>query len=152
MVNDTNGNAVITLGDGESITVVGVHSADLSAGNFVFDVEPMTTNSGTMTVNDGAMLALGGTIDNTGTIAIASSGHETDLEIIVNSATLQGGGHVTLSDDSHNVLYGGTANATLINIDNTVMGAGQIGAGQMTLVNGGMIVANGTKPLSITTG
>ncbi|MEM5389553.1 Ig-like domain-containing protein [Paraburkholderia phymatum] len=152
MTDDAHGNALITLGANETITVLGVHSADLTAGNFVFDQTPVMSNAGVMTLNDGAMLPLGGTIDNTGTIALASTGHETDLEVLVRDATLKGGGTVTLSDDSHNVIFGGTADATLINVDNTISGAGQIGAGQLSLVNGGTIVANGTHSLLIDTG
>ncbi|MBP0595350.1 Ig-like domain repeat protein, partial [Paraburkholderia sp. LEh10] len=152
MTDDAHGNALITLGANETITMVGVHSADLTAGNFVFDQTPVMSNPGVMTLNDGAMLPLGGTIDNTGTIALASTGHETDLEVLVRNATLEGGGNVTLSDDSHNVIFGGTAEAMLINVDNTISGAGQIGAGQLSLVNGGTIVANGTHSLLIDTG
>ncbi|WP_433704552.1 Ig-like domain-containing protein [Paraburkholderia sacchari] len=152
MTDDAHGNALITLGANETITVLGVHSADLTAGNFVFDQTPVMSNAGVMTLNDGAMLPIGGTIDNTGTIALASTGHETDLEVLVRNATLEGGGNVTLSDDSHNVIFGGTADATLINVDNTISGAGQIGAGQLSLDNGGTIVANGTHSLLIDTG
>ncbi|MFM0032967.1 Ig-like domain repeat protein, partial [Paraburkholderia madseniana] len=152
MTDDANGNAVIALGAGETITVMGVHSADLTGGNFVFDQEPAMVNSGVMTVNDGAMLPLGGTINNTGTIALASTGDGTDLEILVKSASLEGGGHLMLSDDSHNVIFGGSPDATLINVDNTIAGAGQIGAGQLTLVNEGTIVASGTNALVIDTG
>jgi hypothetical protein len=118
----------------------------------VFDQEPAMVNSGVMTVNDGAMLPLGGTINNTGTIALASTGDGTDLEILVKSASFEGGGHLMLSDDSHNVIFGGSPDATLINVDNTIAGAGQIGAGQLTLVNEGTIVASGTNALVIDTG
>ncbi|WP_244973343.1 beta strand repeat-containing protein, partial [Paraburkholderia rhynchosiae] len=152
MTDDSNGNAVIALGAGETITVTGVHSADLTGDNFVFDQEPVMVNSGVMTVNDGAMLPLGGTIDNAGTIALASTGDGTDIEILVKSASLEGGGHLMLSDDSHNVIFGGSSDATLINVDNTISGAGQIGTGQLTLVNEGTIVANGTNALLIDTG
>uniref|UniRef100_UPI001FC84D6A beta strand repeat-containing protein n=1 Tax=Paraburkholderia terricola TaxID=169427 RepID=UPI001FC84D6A len=152
MTDDASGNAVIALGAGETLTVMGVHSADLTVDNFVFDQEPVMVNSGVMTVNDGAMLPLGGTINNTGTIALASTGDGTDLEVLVKSASLEGGGHLTLSDDSHNVIFGGSPDATLINVDNTIAGAGQIGAGQLTLVNEGTIVANGTNALVIDTG
>src|SRR6185503_860642 len=48
--------------------------------------------------------------------------------------------------------FGGTADAALVNVDNTIAGAGQIGAGQLTLTNGGTIVANGTHALVIDTG
>ncbi|HTI17975.1 MAG TPA: Ig-like domain-containing protein [Trinickia sp.] len=152
MADDANGNAVISLGAGETITVTGVRSADITGGNFVFDQDPVMTNSGVLTVSDGAMLPLGGTISNTGSIELASTGNGANLEILVKSATLEGGGRVTLSDDSHNVIFGGTPDATLINVDNTIAGAGQIGTGQLTLVNEGTIVASGTNALVIDTG
>jgi hypothetical protein len=143
---------VITLANGSTITVLGVHAADLGAANFEFNVEPVTVNTGTMTISDGAILPLGGTIENSGTIVLGSTGSETDLQILVESATLQGGGQVLLSDNGNNVIFGGAANATLINIDNTISGAGQIGAGQMTLLNAGTIVADGANALVIDTG
>jgi hypothetical protein len=152
ITDDANGNAVIATGGGSTITVDGVHAADLTAANFEFNVEPVTINTGTMTIANGAILPLGGVIENSGTIALGSTGSETDLQILVESVTLQGGGHVVLSDDSNNVIFGGSANATLINVDNTISGAGQIGAGQMALVNAGTIIADGNHALVIDTG
>jgi hypothetical protein len=152
ITDDANGNAVVTLGAGETVTLLGVAAAALSTNNFLFDVEPVTSNVGTMMVSDGAILPFGGTIDNTGTIALASTGDETDLEIIVRGVTLQGGGQVTLSDNAHNVVFGGAADAVLTNHDNTISGAGQLGAGQMTLVNAGTINATGNNALVIDTG
>ncbi|RQR33341.1 Ig-like domain repeat protein, partial [Burkholderia sp. Bp9143] len=152
LADDANGNAVLTLGDGATITVTGVHSADLTSDNFVFDQEPVVQNAGIMTVNDGAMLPIGGTVENTGTIALGSTGDITRFEILAKSATLEGGGHVTLSDDSHNVVFGSTPDATLVNVDNTISGSGQLGAGQLTLVNEGTIVADGANALVIDTG
>jgi hypothetical protein len=152
MVNDANGNAVLTLDNGETITVLGVDAAALNANNFVFDQEPVTINSGTLTISDGAIMPFSGIIENTGTIALASTGNDTNLEILVHSVTLQGGGHVTLSDSSHNVLFGGTAEATLTNVDNIISGAGQLGNGQMMLANAGTIIADGSNALVIDTG
>ncbi|WP_244105203.1 beta strand repeat-containing protein, partial [Burkholderia ambifaria] len=152
LADDANGNAVITLGDGATITVTGVHSADLTGDNFVFDQEPVVQNAGVMTVSDGAMLPIGGIVENTGTIALGSTGDITRFEILPKSATLEGGGHVTLSDDGHNVVFGSTPDATLVNVDNTITGAGQLGAGQLTLVNEGTIVADGANALVIDTG
>ena len=53
-----------------------------------------------MTVSDGAMLPLGGTINNAGTIALNSSGDQTELQLVGAGITLQGGGQLTLSDSS----------------------------------------------------
>jgi large repetitive protein len=132
--------------------VKGVAASALSASSFVFDLEPVSANTGAMTIGDGAILPLGGTIGNTGTIVLASTGDETDLEILVRGATLQGGGQVVLSDNSQNVVSGGDASAVLTNVDNTISGAGQLGDGQMTLVNHGVIDANGSNALVIDTG
>jgi hypothetical protein len=41
---------VIATGAGSTITVLGVHAADLGAANFEFNVEPVTINTGTMTI------------------------------------------------------------------------------------------------------
>jgi hypothetical protein len=152
IANDAGGNAVVTLGAGQTITLVGVDAGALTAGNFVFDAEPVSTNAGTMSVSDGAILPVGGTIDNTGTIALNSTGDETDLEILVRGATLTGGGHLVLSDNSQNVVFGGDPSAVLDNVDNRVSGAGQLGAGSLTLHNEGVIDATGTNALVIDTG
>ena len=98
--NDAAGNAVITLADGQSITLNGVDAASLTADDFVFDQTPVTENAGHMVISDGAILPLSGIIDNTGTIELNSTGSETDLELIEHGITLQGHGQVILSDSS----------------------------------------------------
>src|SRR5262249_22791190 len=118
IANDSNGNAVVTLGSAETITLKGINASAVSASNFVFDTEPVSTNSGTMTVGDGAILPLGGTVENSGTITINSSGDESDLEILVRGTSLTGGGQVVLSDNSQNVVFGGDASAVLDNVNN----------------------------------
>src|SRR4029077_4910699 len=47
IANDAGGNAVVTLGAGETITLVGVDAGALSANNFVFDEEPVSANART---------------------------------------------------------------------------------------------------------
>jgi hypothetical protein len=152
LTTDANGNALITLADGQSITLYGVAATSLSASNFVFDQTPITNNTGTMTIGDGAMLPLSGVINNTGTIALDSTGNDTHLELIQYGITLQGRGQVILSDSDGNVISGTIPSVTLTNVDNTISGAGQLGAGEMTLVNDGTIVATGTNALIIDTG
>jgi hypothetical protein len=152
--DDANGNAVITLGDDQTITLDGVHTADLTATNFEFDVTPTTENPGPMTIGDGAMLPLSGIIDNTGTIALEGSGDDTLLQLIQTGVTLKGGGQVILSDDDHNIIAGTASNVTLDNVDNLISGAGQIGQGSLTLSNEdrGTIDATGSHALVIDTG
>jgi hypothetical protein len=83
--------------------VKGVLAASLTANDLVFDQTPVTNNAGSMTIGDGVMLPLDGTVNNTGTIAVNSRGDGTDLQLIEHGITLQGGGQVALSDNSDNV-------------------------------------------------
>jgi large repetitive protein len=62
---------------------------------------------------------------------------------------------VKLTDNSNNITEGTAAANTLLNVDNTISGAGKIGNGQMTLINAakGVINANGaSNSLAIDTG
>jgi hypothetical protein len=149
---DANGNAAVTLANGQTITLNGVAAASLAASNFVFDQMPITNNAGTMTISDGAVLPLSGIINNAGIIALDSIGNDTHLELIQYGITLQGGGQLILSDSGENFISGTIPSVTLTNVDNTISGAGQLGAGQMTLVNDGTIVATGSHALVIDTG
>jgi hypothetical protein len=152
LADDANGDAVIGLGDGQSITLRGVDASLLTAGNFVFDQTPIVDNAGRMDIGDDAMLPLSGTIDNTGTIALNSIGHETDLQLIGHGVTFSGGGQVILSDNSQNFISGTDPSVTLTNVDNTISGAGHLGNGQLTLINHGTIIADGYNALVIDTG
>ncbi|MDR6610159.1 VCBS domain-containing protein, partial [Pseudomonas synxantha] len=152
IANDANGNAVLSISADQTITVNGVDAAALSGANLLFDVDPVTTNTGTITIADGAIMPFGGSIDNSGTIELGSTGSGTDLEILFRGATLTGGGQVVLSDSAHNVIFGGSADTVLTNADNTLSGAGQLGAGQMMLINSGLILANGVNAMVIDTG
>jgi len=152
MTNDAAGNAVLTLADGQSITLNGVDADSLTADDFVFDQTPVTENAGHMVISDGAILPLSGIIDNTGTIELNSTGSGTDLELIEHGITLQGHGQVVLSDSSQNLITGTVSDVTLTNVDNTISGAGHLGDGVMVLVNEGTIIATGTNALDIDTG
>jgi hypothetical protein len=154
LTDDANGNAVIAFGISETVTLQGVHAASLMANDFLFDQVPVTTNAGSMTISDGATLPLSGTINNTGTIALNSTGTETDLQIIEHGVTLEGGGQVILSDSAENVISGTSADVTLTNVDNTIDGGGDLGGGRLTLVNDshGVIAATAFNQLTIDTG
>jgi hypothetical protein len=152
LANDADGNAMLTLSEGMTITFDDVEVASLTADNFLFDQEPITNNAGAMVVSDGAMLPLSGLINNSGTIALNSTGNETSLELIQQGIILQGGGTLALSDSGGNVIAGTESDVFFTNVDNLISGAGHLGAGQMTLVNSGTILANGSHVLVIDTG
>ncbi len=153
---DGSGNAVITLGNGETITLHGVDAASLTASDFVFNQMPVLDNAGTMAVSDAAILPLSGIIENSGTISLNSSGNQTYLQVMGDGITLEGGGHLILSG-SQDIILGTSSQSTLTNVDNTISGSGQIGIGDgmLTLVNQaqGTIEANGPGgELTIDTG
>jgi hypothetical protein len=137
IADDANGNAVVTVGPGETVTLQGVDASTLTASNFQFDQTPTLDNSGKLTISDGAILPLSGIVNNTGVIELNSTGDLTEIVIIGNGAALEGHGQVIMSDSSENFIVGTNANAILTNVDNTISGAGQIGIGDghLTLAN-----------------
>ena len=149
---NSNGDAVITIAEGGSITFDGVSAATLTADNFVFNLNTVMNNANSIVIGDNAVLPLAGTINNSGTIELASIGGQTRLQVLANGLTLEGGGHVDLSDGNGNIIVGTTPDATLTNVDNTISGAGQLGEGQLTLHNKGTIIASGSNALIIDTG
>jgi hypothetical protein len=152
LTDDANGNAVIALGAGGTITLHGVDASSLNANDFVFDQQPVTNNPGNMVVSDGATLPLTGIVNNSGTIVLNSTSNKTDLELIQHGITLQGGGALRLSDGVANAIFGTDPSVTLTNVDNTISGAGQLGEGQLTLHNKGTIIASAGSALTIDTG
>ncbi len=125
-----------------------------AAGTDEFDGRATTVNlSGAIRVLDGSNLQLAGSITNAGAISISSTGDTTILTVAANT-TLSGAGSVTLSDNSNNYVQGAAGNISLVNVNNTISGAGHIGNGQMTLVNqaAGVINAVGVNTLTINTG
>jgi hypothetical protein len=111
-------------------------------------------NTGAVLVNLSNALNLLGAIDNTGTISLAGMDENGSTNLVVNSSlvTLTGNGSIVLSDSATNEIYGTSADDVLDNAGNTITGAGQLGAGQLTLTNGGTINANQSEALTINTG
>ena len=148
---NSNGDAVVTIAEGESITFNGVSAASLTANNFVFNRNTVMDNANSIVIGDNAVLPLAGTVNNSGTIELASNGGQTRLQVLANGLTLEGGGHVDFSDSNSNIIVGTTPDATLTNVDNTISGAGQLGEGQLRLHNEGTIIASGGNALTIDT-
>ena len=149
---NSNGDAVVTIAAEESITFDGVSKASLTADNFVFNRDTVMDNANSIVIGDNALLPLAGAVNNSGTIELTSIGGQTRLQVLANGLTLEGGGHVDLSDGNGNIIVGTTPDATLTNVDNTISGAGQLGNGQLTLDNKGTIIASGGNALTIDTG
>jgi hypothetical protein len=114
------------------------------------------TNAGNVVVQDGDILTVLGTIDNSGTITLDSTGDPTKLVIVAGGAALEGGGKIILTVAS-NEITGVAASDTLTNVDNSISGAGTLGGDEMTLVNDmkGVVDAVGggnVNPLIVDTG
>jgi hypothetical protein len=112
------------------------------------------SNEGAVAIENGASLALRGVINNTGSINLNGGATATSMFVLGGSTpatatTLEGGGQVKLTDSSLNSLDAqGTPATTLSNVNNTISGAGSIGAsGDLTLNNEklGIIDATGAN-------
>lgn len=110
-----------------------------------------TTNTGLVRTNNAAKLALQGTINNTGTIQLNSTGTATYLYTNTAPTTLTGGGVIQLSNDTNNWIYSNLADGSLINVDNTIRGSGRLGwnGSPTPITNQGAILADGSGLLLI---
>ncbi|MDQ2860567.1 MAG: hypothetical protein M3T55_07565 [Pseudomonadota bacterium] len=158
---EANGGRVLLNGvDIAGGTVEAVGSSHLTTeglGTVLDGTGQAVTLAGTLTVAAATNLTLEGAIDNPGRIAVNSStAHAGNTDLIVGAAgaALSGGGQIVLTALGTNRIYGVVKGATLDNIDNRISGAGLLGNGVLTLVNGakGVIVANSSVGLTLNTG
>jgi hypothetical protein len=131
-----------TTGAGATLAITGSSTFTAAQGTAT------GINGGHVIVADGSTLQVGGTINNANQILLSAAGHATKF-LVLSPVTLKGGGLVSLSSDSNNLISGIGVNALLTNVDNQIAGAGRIDAG---LINqsGGIINANvASVPLEI---
>ena len=102
------------------------------------------SNTATVVVDDNAQLSLAGAIVNDGVISQDSSGDTTTVLISAANVTLTGSGTLELSDQGGNRIIGAASSDVLDNETDTIEGAGDIGLGQLTLINRGTIDATGS--------
>jgi len=112
----------------------------------------LTISSGSTYSNPNAsFLVTTGTINNNGTIQVAAGGNNSIFDLAANT-TLTGSGKVTLSEGTgFAIIQQEVGGLTLTNSGNTIQGAGVIGNGALTIVNGagGTILANASGTLFI---
>ena len=171
---DENGGTLLASGAGnniylESSDIVGGPLLGTGGGLFVAtggtsldgsEGTAVTIGSATtVQVVDNNNLYLLGTIDNIGTLAEDSTGDTTNIILASATVTLTGGGTLLLSNFGANRIYGNSqAEDTLINVNNTIAGAGQLGINNgnvplaLTNESAGIIDANQTIALVIETG
>jgi fibronectin-binding autotransporter adhesin len=111
------------------------------------------TNTGAMVIQDNQAAALSGTVTNTGTITVDSSGDNTTLAIPVGQTlTLTGSGSVVLTNFSQSTVAATSCgSATLVNAS-TIQGSGIFFPNTNcfgTMTNSGTLLANQSVPLNI---
>lgn len=158
-------NGTVNVGDGGTLQLEGVTIAGgtvRTQAGAVIESKAGVTNTldgigmtldATVDVGDGGTLELTGDITNQGTINLNSTGDLTQLRLGAGGVRLDGGGTVNLNGGNGDQTAARISSANngdiLINVDNTIQGQGQIGVGDMGLVNQGTIVANGVNRLGI---
>ena len=171
---DATGTYTVTVSATHTIRTLETASTAtlaITAGKFTITNGTGTgTNAGTISVGNGAALAIGGAFNNSGRVALHSGIGigiaVTDL-IVTSNVNLTGGGEITLT--GHSAIVGSTVPVrfpfplpfpfrfpfppvyTLTNSDNTIQGAGSIGAG-LALINAGTILGNSSLVLTVNTG
>jgi hypothetical protein len=165
---DSSTGGVILAGDGSH---VGLQGADLIGGtlestgngsiktyrggiNQLDGTASAVDNQANIVVQNGTALTIQGDIVNTGRLELISSGATTTLTIGAAGATLSGGARVYLDSGDGNVIVGASSAATLTNVDNVIIGTGQLGGGSMTLINDakGVVIGDLSTALTLDTG
>jgi len=158
-VTNTGQGSIISTGSGSTVELEngvivtgGTLSGTTSALIETLGGQTATLNgviiSGNYKAADKSTTTIEGTITNNGTIALSSTGDVTELVIGAPSVSLAGKGKLILSNNSSNIITGAAATDVLTS-SNTIQGSGNIGNGQMGLVNTGTILANQSSLLEI---
>jgi hypothetical protein len=103
-----------------AITTIPTATLDVTAGNFTALAGTGSgANAGNITVENGALLTVGGTVKNSAIISLKGTGFLS----FSRDTILQGGGKITLSDTGGPSIFGGY---TVTNVDNIISGVGGI--------------------------
>ncbi len=148
----------LVLGTPVSVAAMLTNAGNINltnAANLTLDYSAgaSAANSGTISVGDESALYLtaptprGGTLTNTGNIALTANPNGSQVYLYGDGATftLNGGGNLTLSDNAANLITGSFGTETLIS-NNKIAGAGSITT-LANFTNNGTVTANGVNPL-----
>ena len=137
------GGTLTTSGTGVITTPVGGAVQETATLNGV------TIASGSQFVGaDNSATTLVGTISNSGTLSLASTGQAADF-VISGEVTLTGSGVMQFSNSLSNRVRGGASSRLINDVGHTIQGSGQIGLDQIAITNAGLIVANQPTVLGI---
>ena len=159
IVGMTNNSGLIEATGAGSI--VETNGATINGGNLTTTNGGLIQNSGTATLtavtitpgstfqaNNGSTTFLtpvaGATLTNQGTIQLSSGGNPTYLTVNGDNGTLNltGGGVVNLGASGNGVIGGNFGTETLVNVNNTIQGSGNVGNFSLAIVNNGNVLSN----------
>src|SRR3984957_18600248 len=135
---------------GGTLTTTGNGVIDDAAGQYAYLTN--VTNKGTYNIINNAETVISGTITNNGTINLLPTGNTTALYVAAGGATLTGSGSVLMGTGATSYIDG--ANGATLTIDQGISGVGNLGNGELVLVNNSTINANisptvSTAPLTL---
>ena len=131
--------AVVCIANGASGTHAVIGDINASTGGLYIDV------GNSLSINPNVTFTVAGTVFNAGTITLNIMDGNNIVLTFSGTVTLTGGGTLTLSKGSTGAPILNNANfGALINVNNTIQGAGQIGNNGLVLTNqaAGKIIAN----------
>ena len=129
-----NGGSLTTAGTGVFQTPAGGGNPTLNG----------VTLGGVFQILSAGSATLKGTVNNTGSIQVLSTGGGTDL-FVSGPVTLNGAGNVTMSNLSSNIITAASGGGSLTS-HNLILGSGNI---ELTFTNRGTVEANQSMPLVI---
>ena len=165
-INVQNADGVIAALDGSTVSLASATitggtlqtegSGAFASGNadaILDGTDSPVHNMGLYQIPNTRRLDLRGTIENSGVIELTSTGSATYIQPNAGEVMLTGGGEIILSDQANNWIYR-SGDASLVNIDNTIRGAGRIGwsAAPMDITNHGTIIAEGANQMLFQSG
>ena len=124
------GGKLTTTGTTATINLVGTNALLTLNGVSI-------SGTGKLNLADGSTTTLLGTITNTGTVDLNSTGDTTTLFIGANPVTLSGTGKIILATNGKDVITGGSGDK--LQNGNTIEGPGNIGNGMIAVTNTGTI-------------
>ncbi|HXU99865.1 MAG TPA: hypothetical protein VG166_05150 [Caulobacteraceae bacterium] len=132
-----------------ALTLVGANT--LNAKDSLIDKGALSNAAAAaLTVSSGSTAEVQGVVANAGTIALASAGSAAVLRVLEPGATLSGGGRVSLGGAKAHIV-GSSTTTVLVNVDNTIVGAGSVGMGKLVLTNAAAGVIEATGVLDVRT-
>ena len=131
--------AIVCIANGASGAHVVTVDVNPSVGGLYIDA------GNTMTINANVTFVAAGTISNSGTIVLNVSTSSNVVMTFSGTVTLTGGGTITLSKGASGTpIFNNSNNGFLINVNNTIQGAGVIGNNGLAFTNeaAGIVNAN----------